>query len=36
MDYRQLFFSDALEQEFLDRFDELAASASTLGRFGKA
>ena len=33
MDYRQLFFSDALAQEFLDRFDELAASASTLGGF---
>ncbi|MDX3585740.1 trypsin-like serine peptidase [Streptomyces europaeiscabiei] len=31
MDYRQLFADDDVGQEFLDRFDEIAASAEGLG-----
>ncbi len=33
MDYRRLFSSKAIEQEFLDRFDELAASAAAIPGF---
>ncbi|WP_406130596.1 hypothetical protein [Streptomyces sp. NBC_00989] len=33
MDYRQLFSDDEVRQEFLDRFDEIAAGATGLGGF---
>ncbi|WP_055600330.1 trypsin-like serine peptidase [Streptomyces aureus] len=33
MDYRQLFSDDEVRQEFLDRFDEIAAGAAALGGF---
>ncbi|WP_405668169.1 trypsin-like serine peptidase [Streptomyces sp. NBC_00055] len=33
MDYRQLFSDDEVRQEFLDRFDEIAASAAGLSGF---
>lgn len=33
MDYRHLFSDDAVKQEFLDRFDEIAAGAAALSGF---
>lgn len=33
MDYGRLFFNDAVREEFLDRFDELAANASAMSGF---
>ncbi|MET8945382.1 serine protease [Streptomyces sp. NPDC004542] len=33
MDYRRLFSEDEVRQEFLDRFDEIAAGAAALGGF---
>ncbi|MFE7940522.1 trypsin-like serine peptidase [Streptomyces griseoincarnatus] len=33
MDYRQLFSDDEVRQEFLDRFDEIAAGTAALGGF---